>query len=59
MENLARSLEIHQEEIKNRAYFEPQKIEERISSVLNHIYDDVKQLNETYLEDTKVEAGGE
>ncbi len=59
MESLAFKNETLQEQIKEKAYEGPHKIEDRISSVLNNIYYDVKNLNETYLEDTKVEAGGE
>ncbi len=58
MENLAVK-ELIQEELKNKIQVEPQKVEERISSAFYNIYHDVKNLNEAYLEDTKVEAGGE
>lgn len=58
-ENLTFRNEMNQEQLRNKTHEEPNKIEERISSVFNNIYHDVKNLNEAYLEDTKVEAGGE
>jgi hypothetical protein len=56
MENLAKK---SQEIYKVYPVEEPEKIEDKVAKTLENIYYDAKKENLKYLEDTKVEAGGE
>ncbi|GIX40289.1 MAG: hypothetical protein KatS3mg129_0022 [Leptospiraceae bacterium] len=59
MENLAKKYEVEYKVYPVEPVEKEERIENKVSEVFENIYFDAKNENAKFLEDTKVEAGGE